>query len=241
MPPALLQYKGTIVVLSLTFVAAVSVGENRVIRRSLGVPLLLHNSKQRWRSHYPRENTSFFLCSRGRTSFGFGGTYNSNGFSMSLGQQTLFYPALRNPWQRTLAVTLSIRLPHDSQVSVNTVALPNGKLGYSAYGSTWSYREGAPGAPRPAGYGIGIGKFSITGRVVDGSGKGVEGICLKIGDRIVYTGSDGSFALSVRKRKRYPVVGLPEQCLSGHWHVVNASGDAVPGEPITVTVEKEGQ
>jgi hypothetical protein len=73
MPPALLQYKGTIVVLCLTFVAAVSVGENRVIRRSLGVPLLLHNSKQRWRSHYPRENTSFFLCSRGETKLLFHG------------------------------------------------------------------------------------------------------------------------------------------------------------------------
>jgi len=32
-----------------------------------GVPLLLRNSKQRWRSHYPRVNTSFFLCSRGET------------------------------------------------------------------------------------------------------------------------------------------------------------------------------
>src|SRR5713226_2914850 len=101
MPPALLQYKGTIVVLSLTFVAAVSVGENRVVRRSLGVPLLLRNSKQRWRSHYPRENTSFFLCSRGETKPFFTATH----FRLFL-----CWPTLADSWERGRAIAWSCRM-----------------------------------------------------------------------------------------------------------------------------------
>jgi len=106
-------------------------------------------------------------------------------------------------------------------------------------GNTWAY-EGAPGTPRPAGYGIGIGKFSITGRVVDSSGKGVEGICLKVGGQVVYTDAHGAFSLTVRKRKRYALVVLPEQCLSGFWVTVAAPGWATPGTPIQISVRRKG-
>jgi len=35
------------------------------------------------------------------------------------------------------------------------------------------------------------------------------------------------------------LVVLPDQCLSWHWRVVNTPGNAIPGDPIVITVEQE--
>jgi hypothetical protein len=82
---------------------------------------------------------------------------------------------------------------------VQTLTESDGKVGWGVYGSTWAYREGA-GGERNGGR---LGKFTIVGRVVDVEGNAVVDAEVTVGKTMVYTGANGEFELTVRKRKAY--------------------------------------
>lgn len=172
--------------------------------------------------------------SQGQKSFDFGGGYASNKFSASLTHNELFYPLLANPWRRTLSINLSFRLRHNSSVSLGTVALPDGGTKFTAYGGTYAYRDvDASGEMHHA-----IGRFEITGTVVDVKGQPVAGAAIRIDKEIIYSGEDGSFSLRVSKDEPYALAIVPAEFLSGSWTVEEAPTTITPDSPVTLTVRR---
>lgn len=107
---------------------------------------------------------------------------------------------------------------------MQTLTEADGRIGWGVYGSTWAYREGVGGER----IGGGLGKFTIAGRVVDVKGNAVVDAEVMVGKTVVYTGANGEFELTVRKRKAYAVV------VEG-WRIVSGA-EIEAGESITIVV-----
>jgi hypothetical protein len=81
-------------------------------------------------------------------------------------------------------------------------------------GCVWidaSVREGV-GSERSGG---GLGKFTISGRVVDVDGSAAVDAEVMVGKTVVYTGANGEFELTVRKKRASAVVVDGRKVVSG--------------------------
>jgi hypothetical protein len=172
------------------------------------------------------------LTSKARYTADLGIAYSGNRLSLSVGHQELFNPTTGR-WQRVLAVSLSTRIFHDSQINLQTITLPDGSIGYAAYGSTWLYGT-QPGAAAPP---SNVGRYIFSGRVVDEKENPVDGASISLGGQNVYTDHDGNFSLS-SSRKLVDVKVLTDEFLVGTWQLVSTPATAQPDIPITIVVTR---
>jgi hypothetical protein len=181
--------------------------------------------------------TQFFSNAGGHTSVNVGGEYHSNQFALSVGYQTYFMPLqTRQPFQRTLAVQISFRLPHDSSTTISTNLDPQGKIRYSVYGNTFAY--GALGTNEHPASRI-KGAFVIRGTVTDSSGAPVVGAAMAVGNQIVYSNSSGEFTARIRRnRPAFLRVSLDDFAAPGNWRVVDCPATAQPDQTTRIVVEK---
>jgi hypothetical protein len=183
--------------------------------------------------------------SNGTANFNFGGGYQSNRLSAQLGYNVLYFPALKNPFQKVLSVTLGVRI---RAVSINTgnIILPNGKSEWMVSGDGYqqtrlrvpSIGTGETNRGRmTAQYGHG-GKYCFQLFVVDADGNPVEGASLVVGKDSIFTDSQGH-ASTRQKHKTMPMrVDVDNFMLPGSYTVVSAPTTATAGVPIQIVVSK---
>lgn len=182
---------------------------------------------------------------QGRASVNFGGTVTTGMSSVSLDYQVAHSPYLTtNPFVQTIGLNARLQLGNYA-LSLGSFVTPDGKVHYSAQGSTFLYRgfNGAPGAPVSTG-GVRVASYLVKGRVVNEAGAPVEGAALEVGGELVYTDSQGNFFH--RRPTRHPLVirvALEEFLSPGAFAVVHAPESATPdrdarARPIAIVVKR---
>ncbi len=164
--------------------------------------------------------------SNGQTTMSFGGHFLSNRFTIGVDYQTLYMPFSPTPFTQAVALKLRFRPFGNVDLNAQTYVTPDGKLRYTAFGNTSLYRYG--------GLRVGEGGLNfrledkiIRGRVVDDTGKAMNGAALRIGKDLVFSDVQGKFFLRVKKARAYPVnVATEEFILPGYFEVVSAPAEA---------------
>lgn len=169
----------------------------------------------------------------GHIGFNAGGTYSSNRFTLSISQAVYFMPLYvgRSPFQKSLALTLSFRAPHDSAATLQTNVDPTGHLKWGAFASSYAYGNWQPQERHAA-----RGGFVISGSVTSKSGMPVSGAAVSIGGVLVYSDASGAFTARVRRVPAAVAVSLDDFSAPGTWLVDSAPATAQPGTPVAIIV-----
>lgn len=181
---------------------------------------------------------------QGRASVNFGGTVTTGMSSLSLDYQVAHSPYLTaNPFVQTIGLNARLQLGSYA-LTLGSFVTPDGKVHYSAQGSTFFYR-GFNGIAAPsAAASVRVASFMVKGRVVSEDGAPVEGAALEVGGELVYTDSKGNFFHRRPTRHPLSIRVVPDEFLSpGTFAVVEAPDTATPdrdgrAKPITVVVKR---
>lgn len=181
---------------------------------------------------------------QGRASVNFGGTVSTGMSSLSLDYQVAHSPYLTaNPFVQTIGLNARLQLGSYA-LTLGSFVTPDGKVHYSAQGSTFFYR-GLNGTSTPsAAASVRVARFMVKGRVVGEDGTPVEGAALEVGGELVYTDSKGNFFHRRPTRHPLSIRVVPDEFLSpGTYAVVDAPQTATPdrdgrSKPITVVVKR---
>jgi hypothetical protein len=190
--------------------------------------------------------SEFITRSNGTWNYNVGLSYASNRFSFQTGYSVLYFPLLRNPFQKVLNVQFSFRV-RSASVNAATVVQPNGKTqwmtGADDYLQTRMHvpaigtgdTDAIHSLPQ---YGHG-GKYCFEIYVVDTNGRPVEGASLVLGNDSIFTDSQGR-ASTRQKHKAMPLrIDLNNFMLPGTWECVECPNQATAGERVTITVKRK--
>jgi hypothetical protein len=172
----------------------------------------------------------------GAWSWTVGGTFASNLATVSASYEEMFLPfAVKNPWQKTLLVSVALQLPHSARATVRSVLLPTGRLGWTAYADKYltgpmGETQGVSGNAIPN-----FQKFVLSGIVVDEKGLPVFGAAVKIGRTVLFTDSAGMFEMRA-KQNTLPLSVDVEEFSVGRWRVVDCPATATAGEVARIVV-----
>jgi hypothetical protein len=168
---------------------------------------------------------------QGNTTFLFGGSYTVNRISVSVDYQTLYMPFLAKPLVTGIGVSLHLKLWGGFQVNGNTFRSPDGKLRYTASGSTLltpNFRL-ANGNEKQA---FKMGDYIVRGHVCDERGSPIEGAAIRMGEQMVFSNEAGEFFLRLAKPEHLALTVVAQEFLTPlHFTVVAA--------PPTITAAPE--
>lgn len=190
--------------------------------------------------------SEYVTHSNGSWQYNGGLSYSGNRLNFSVGESVLYFPVLRNPWQKVLSISIGLRIKSAS-VNASTVVQPTGKnqwmIGGQDYANTGlrlpTVSDGSESAMRnlPQ-YGHG-GRFVVAGFVLDDKGAPVEGACVQVnGSDPVFTDSTGHFSVQ-EKHKDVSIHVETENFMQGNWQVVEAPKIAHAGEPVHIVVKRK--
>ena len=167
---------------------------------------------------------------QGNTTFLFGGSYTVNRFSVSVDYQTLYMPFLANPLVTGIGVSLHVKLWGGFQLNGQTFRSPEGKLRYTASGSTlltpnFRLANNEKQAPKMGGY-------IVRGHVCDERGSPTGGAAIQIGEQTVFSNEAGEFFLRRVKPEHLAVTVVAQEFLTPLQFTVVAA-------PPTVTAAAE--
>lgn len=167
----------------------------------------------------------------GRNSFGFGGGYHNNKFSISLDHSEAFLPFVGRGFQQVTSISFSIRLGHSTTLNLAASLLPDGpRYTASAEGYASGPIKATNATENPACRKLKAGRFIVRGVVQDPSGNPVPGATLRLGDATLITDATGRFYLRTGKVKPLRVHVQPSEFVApGCWQVVDAPSTAIPG------------
>lgn len=167
---------------------------------------------------------------QGRASVNFGGTVSTGMNSLSLDYQLAHSPYLTaNPFVQSIGLNARLQVGGYA-LTLGSFVTPDGKIHYSAQGSTFFYR-GAPGGGGVPAVSVRarVAGYIIKGRVVTEDGAPVDGAALEIGGELVYTDSRGNFFQRHPTRRPLAIrVALDEFLSPGSYAVVRAPGEGTP-------------
>lgn len=168
---------------------------------------------------------------QGNTTFLFGGSYTVNRFSLSVDYQTLYMPFLANPLVTGISVSLHLKLWGGFQVNGQTFRSPDGKLRFTASGSTL-LTPGFRLANRNENQAPKMDAYIVRGRVCDERGSPVEGAAIRLGEQTVFSNEAGEFFLRLAKPEHLALTVVTQEFLTSlHFSVVST--------PPTVTAAPE--
>jgi hypothetical protein len=150
---------------------------------------------------------------QGNTTFLFGGGYTSNRISVNVDYQTLYMPFVANPLVTGIGVTLRLKLWRGFEVDGATFRSPDGKLRYTASGSTLltpSFHFQNSDDKRASK----MGDYVVRGYVRDDRGSPIEGAAIRIGDQTVFSNASGAFLLRLNKRQDMVLAVIPAEFLT---------------------------
>jgi hypothetical protein len=208
-------------------------GWYRADRQTLWSHLISENFKQRYTV------TESITQSNGQTAFNVGGAVNFNRFQASYSHSIQFvigrgYISVQN-------FSFSLRI-HDSQISATTVTDPFGHMLYFVNQTSY-FQVGAGGLPGQI-HSRSIGKFVLSGRCIEPDGTPVDGCTLTLRIRkknfYVVSNSAGRWELSEKHPDDAELfVKVDEFAAAGQWQTETPELRVIPGEPITVTVQRQ--
>jgi hypothetical protein len=168
-----------------------------------------------------------FTLSGGRTSASLGGSFSSGLSSISVDYQVVHSPyRTADPFVQAIALNARVQLG-SYQLSVGSFVTPDGRVHYSASGSTFFYRGEVRGGP--VGESIRFDRYLVHGRVVDDSGSAIEGAAIEIGGEVIFTDSQGRFFQRRSLARALTLRVLPEDFLvHGRFEVVSAPAQVTP-------------
>jgi hypothetical protein len=188
--------------------------------------------------------SQYVARSNGTWNCNLGASFQSNRLNVQAGYSVLYFPALPQPFQKVLSISVGFRLRGVS-INTGTIVQPNGRnqwvVGGDDYLQTRMRVPSMPGATSQDArslptFGHG-GKYIIRGQVVDTTGAPVEGACVVIGKNdLVFTDSAGRFSISEKHKKNSIRVGA-DQFMAGAWKIVSAPA-MTAGEPVVITVAR---
>ena len=160
--------------------------------------------------------------SEGRTNVLFGGSYVTNGFTVSVDYQTLYMPFLVNPFSQGISISLRVRLFRSLQVNAQTFRSGDGHLRYTASGDTLlTTKFRAAGSNGEDSFKH--LRYTVRGHVQDQTGGPIEGAAIRIGEQLVFTSEDGKFFVRRNKAGNLTLeVVLTEFLNSTPFHLVLA-------------------
>ncbi|MEO7964706.1 MAG: hypothetical protein ABIT38_12465, partial [Gemmatimonadaceae bacterium] len=171
---------------------------------------------------------------KGRNSVSFGGTLNTALSSISMDYQVVHSPYLTtNPFVQTIRLNARVQVGSYS-VSLGSFVTPDGKVHYSARGSTFLYRGLGSFVARADDGGGRLDRFIVAGRVIDEAGNPIEGASLEIDGDVIYTDSRGRFFVRRPTSRQVTLrVTLDDFLLPGLFNVVSAPKTASPSRDET--------
>ena len=173
----------------------------------------------------------------GDPTFQFGGDVVTPIGDLSVSYQIVQQPfAPLDPFNSVLSISARLQLGRYS-TSLNTVIQPDGSVNYTATASTFLYLSQF-GGMQPNLVSPQIGKFVISGRVVDEQGQPVDGAALDFDGNVAFTNPEGQFLIRLGRPRDYKLTILLSEFLTpGRWEVVSApsSLQALPEERATST------
>ena len=137
-----------------------------------------------------------------QTTVGFGGSFQSNLFSIDVDYSTVYLPFGKAQFKQALGFTLRFHPFGNVTLNAQSYVTSEGQTKYSVSGSGYIYR-GLPftrGAQRDN---YQLDKYIVRGRVVDADGKPVEGAAVSIDKNLLITNSSGEFFLRTRRAGSY--------------------------------------
>ena len=152
---------------------------------------------------------------------------------LSVSYQLVQQPfAPEEPFKSVLSISARLQLGRYA-TSVNTTVLPDGSVDYLATASTFLYLGQFGGMqPNAVGGGMRPGRFVLRGRVLDETGRPVEGAAISLNNELAFTNAEGQFLIRVNRLDDYRVqVRGEEFLLPGEWEVLSA--------PATIRAERE--
>jgi hypothetical protein len=167
------------------------------------------------------------ILQRGAPRLQFGGSLLTSVGEIAVDYQIVHQPfAPFDPFRSAVSLTARLQLGRYS-TSFGTYVQPDGRVDYAANAGTFLYLGEFGVQPQRIGGGAGISRYVVRGRVLDESGRPVEGAAIDLGGDLVFTNSEGGFSLRTRRPARYSVeVRLDEFLLPGAWRVRNAPASA---------------
>lgn len=167
----------------------------------------------------------------GNTTFLFGGSYTTNRLSLNVDYHTVYMPFLSHPLVTGLGITLHVKLWGSVQLNGATFRSPDGKLRYTASGSTLltpSFRpvdRNEKQAPK-------LGEYIVRGYVRDEGGSPIEGAAIHVGEQTVFSNQAGEFFLRFAKPQQLVLIVVTQEFLTPlHFTIISA--------PPTVTAARE--
>jgi hypothetical protein len=162
--------------------------------------------------------------SNGSTTMALGGNFVSNRFSLGVEHQTFFFPFAdqsHSPFRQAVVVNLQIQLPHNVRFNGATNVDALGRLRYTSYVDSYLYPHGS--GQNGNGPYRRLPIYVVRGIVQDEHGQPVRGAALQIDGQPVFTDSQGTFLLRVKKPKAYALQVLTDQFMfPGQYQVVSA-------------------
>lgn len=180
--------------------------------------------------------TQHVSLERGPPRGGLGGTVLLPFGTVNLEYQLQHIPFDQvRPFQQSLVISTALQIG-DYRTSLSTQLDAQGRVAYSATGSTFLYLNGFGGV-QPQTVGISLERFMVRGIVRDEDGNPVEGAAVDVEGEVAYTNRSGEFFVRVQRPRayrlqvlsdefltfeRYEVVSLPETAQAAR------AADAVP-------------
>ena len=164
----------------------------------------------------------------GQNTYSFGGQWVSNFVSLSVDQQTYISPLATafggKPIFQAWTFNIRLRTPHGTNVNLNTIVAPNGKVQWGGNLSGLRYSSIGPQHDDSPSF----SKYSVEGVVNDeATGKGVAGIAVQIGKDTVLSNESGVFYLDVKNRKAVALRVARELSVQPlHWELASAPSEA---------------
>jgi hypothetical protein len=203
--------------------------------QSAGKTIIFSNTTEDFTStkHFSLSQT--ITESGNQKSFGFGGSYSSNRFSVSVQHSIVF--VYTGGFEQVTGITISGRL-HDTTVSAQTLVTPTGQKLWQIFGS--DYVQVGDSLPGGGTYSHGTsGKYVISGVVRDGNNEPVYGACVQIGKTVAFSATDGTFEIRENKSASQTFAVVPA-CFAadGNWEVMSSPDSASPGKPLEIVITR---
>lgn len=170
----------------------------------------------------PRWTISQILnSSAGQSTVGFGASFISNVSTISADYETYYLPGhLPSAFEQLLIVNADLNLFGRATLKGGTFVAPNGSLQHTLSAEGVVVRGNRP--PQLSERNL-MGKYVLSGRVLDEHDQPVEGAALLIDNLAVYTDSDGNFTLRERQSHFHTLAVLNDKFLDGgKYRVTNA-------------------
>ncbi len=176
----------------------------------------------------------------GQWSLNYGGDLKWDRIDVSVGYSTNFAPlaAGNGRFEQSLSVAGHVRLGRWS-LGVSSFVEPDGRVLYSYEVKSYYYHPTANGnVHAPSDAPIDFPNFLVAGMVtLEGTGKPVADVPIRIGDVTVYTDETGAFSLRATRKHTYKIRLLLDRQIGAHYYEqvsgpteVTAGTDEAPGQ-----------